>query len=185
MNCESCEEPKNSFSAATTGRMLMIVWGVIVSTSSVVIRSRTTRSMVEADAERLLDQLAGGAQAPVPEVLVLVELGADGPRSRPIASAAKSFESSGTPSAAATRASDEREDVLRRDTAVVGHVDAETLIQLVAADFGQVVALRVEEEGLQQVAGVVEVGACRGAASRPRSAPLPRASSCPSRASPG
>ena len=45
MNCESCEEPKNSFSAATTGRMLMIVCGVIVSTSSVVIRSRTTRSM--------------------------------------------------------------------------------------------------------------------------------------------
>ena len=45
MNCESCEEPKNSFSAATTGRMLMIVCGVIVSTSSVVIRSRTTRSI--------------------------------------------------------------------------------------------------------------------------------------------
>ena len=35
----------NTISAATTGRMLMIVWGVIVSTSSVVIRSRTTRSM--------------------------------------------------------------------------------------------------------------------------------------------
>ena len=32
---------------------------------------------VEADAERLLDQLAGRAQAPVAEVLVLVELGAD------------------------------------------------------------------------------------------------------------
>ena len=45
MNCDSCDEPKNSFSAATTGRMLMIVCGVIVSTSSVVIRSRTTRSM--------------------------------------------------------------------------------------------------------------------------------------------
>jgi hypothetical protein len=45
MNCESCEEPKNSLSAATTGRMLMIVCGVIASTSSVVMRSRTTRSM--------------------------------------------------------------------------------------------------------------------------------------------
>ena len=32
---------------------------------------------VEADAERLLDQLADGAQAPVAEVLVLVELGRD------------------------------------------------------------------------------------------------------------
>ena len=45
MNCESCEEPKNSLRAATTGRMLMIVCGVIVSTSSVVMRSRTTRSI--------------------------------------------------------------------------------------------------------------------------------------------
>ena len=45
MNCESCEEPKNSFCAATTGRMLMIVCGVIASASSVVRRSRTTRSM--------------------------------------------------------------------------------------------------------------------------------------------
>ena len=45
MNCDSCEEPKNSFSAATTGRMLMIVCGVIVSASSVVRRSRTTRSI--------------------------------------------------------------------------------------------------------------------------------------------
>ncbi len=45
MNWDSCEEPKNSFSAATTGRMLMMVWGVIVSTSSVLIRSRTTRSI--------------------------------------------------------------------------------------------------------------------------------------------
>ncbi len=45
MNCDSWEEPKNSFSAATTGRMLMIVCGVIVSASSVVRRSRTTRSI--------------------------------------------------------------------------------------------------------------------------------------------
>ncbi len=45
MNCESCEDPKNSFWAATTGRMLMMVCGVIVSESSVVRRSRTTRSI--------------------------------------------------------------------------------------------------------------------------------------------
>ena len=45
MNCDSCELPKNSLSAATTGRMLMIDCGVMVSTSSVVMRSRTTRSM--------------------------------------------------------------------------------------------------------------------------------------------
>ena len=52
---------------------------------------------------------------------------------------------------------DEREDVLRReDAAVVGHVDAEALVQLVAADLGQVVALGIEEERAQQVARVVE-----------------------------
>ena len=44
-NCDSWLDPKNSFRAATTGRMLMIVCGVIVSASSVVRRSRTTRSM--------------------------------------------------------------------------------------------------------------------------------------------
>ena len=45
MNWDSWLDPKNSFWAATTGRMLMIVCGVIVSASSVVRRSRTTRSM--------------------------------------------------------------------------------------------------------------------------------------------
>jgi hypothetical protein len=45
MNCESCEVPKNSFTAATTGRMLISVCGVMASTSWVVMRSRTTRSM--------------------------------------------------------------------------------------------------------------------------------------------
>ena len=45
MNWLSWEVPKNSFSAATTGRMLIRDCGVIASTSWVVIRSRTTRSM--------------------------------------------------------------------------------------------------------------------------------------------
>ena len=45
MNCESCEVPKNSLIEATTGRMLIRVCGVIASTSWVVMRSRTTRSI--------------------------------------------------------------------------------------------------------------------------------------------
>ena len=45
MNCDSWLVPKNSLIAATTGRMLTSVVGVIASTSWVVIRSRTTRSM--------------------------------------------------------------------------------------------------------------------------------------------
>ncbi len=45
MNCDSCDVPKNSLIDATTGRMLISVCGVIASTSCVVIRSLTTRSM--------------------------------------------------------------------------------------------------------------------------------------------
>ncbi|CPU54399.1 Uncharacterised protein [Mycobacteroides abscessus] len=45
MNCDSWLVPKNSLIAATTGRMLIRVCGVIASTSCVVMRSRTTRSI--------------------------------------------------------------------------------------------------------------------------------------------
>ena len=45
MNCDSWLVPKNSLMEATTGRMLIRVCGVIASTSWVVIRSRTTRSI--------------------------------------------------------------------------------------------------------------------------------------------
>ena len=45
MNWDSWLVPKNSLIEATTGRMLIRVCGVIASTSWVVIRSRTTRSM--------------------------------------------------------------------------------------------------------------------------------------------
>ena len=74
MNCESWLVPKNSLMAATTGRMLISVWGVIASTSWVVMRSRTTRSMRdEADAHLVLDQLADRADAAVGEVVLVVE----------------------------------------------------------------------------------------------------------------
>ena len=73
MNCDSCDEPKNSLIAATTGRMLMRVCGVIASTSWVVMRSRTTRSMrLEADAELVLDQLADRTHPAVAEVVDVV-----------------------------------------------------------------------------------------------------------------
>src|SRR3970282_403762 len=45
MNCESWLPPKNSFMAATTGRMLISAFGVALSISWIVIRSRTTRSI--------------------------------------------------------------------------------------------------------------------------------------------
>ena len=45
MNWDSCEEPKNSLMAATIGRMLMRLCGVISSMSWELMRSRTTRSI--------------------------------------------------------------------------------------------------------------------------------------------
>ena len=51
----------------------------------------------------------------------------------------------------------ERDDVLRReDAGVLRHVDPEPLVELVAADLREVVALGIEEERAQQVARVVE-----------------------------
>ena len=47
MNWDSCDVPKNSLMEATTGRMLIRVCGVIASTSCVVIRSFTTRSILD------------------------------------------------------------------------------------------------------------------------------------------
>ena len=74
MNWLSCEEPKNSFSAATTERdvddrlrrdRVRVLGGEALADHSL--------HPVEADAEGLLDQLADRAQAAVAEVLVLVE----------------------------------------------------------------------------------------------------------------
>ena len=114
---------------------------------------------VEADPERFLDQLAGGAQAAVAEVLVLVELGADRVTADRDRVGGEVLRVLGHADRVRERDEllDEREDVLRRQHAgPVGHVDAEPLVQLVAADLRQVVALRIEEERAKQVAGVVE-----------------------------
>src|SRR5436190_1245660 len=121
---------------------------------------------VEADPERLLDQLADRAQAPVAEVLVLVEVAADRVawehdrvgrvvlRLRIDAELRRQLD----------QLADDGQDVLsRQDARVVGHVNLEPLVELVAADLGQVVALRVEEERPEQVARVVERRGLTGA----------------------
>ena len=114
---------------------------------------------VEADAERLLDQLARRAEPAVAEVLVLVELAADrlarhdGGLGREVLRVLEHAE----PRRQVDEPPHEREDVLgREDAHVLRHRDAEALVELVAADLRQVVALRVEEQRAQQVARVVE-----------------------------
>ena len=152
---DSCEEPKNSLIAATTGRMLMSVCGVIASTSWVVMRSRTTRSMrLRADAQLVLDELADRAHPAVAEVVDVVG------------------EVAGVAVVQLHDVADRREDVGLRQRevgAVAAHVDVrlrdrqvealeaelrvllrELLRHLVAADLREVVALRVEEEVLEQ-----------------------------------
>ena len=47
MNCDSWEDPKNSFTAAVTGLILIRDWGEISSASCVVMRSLTTLSILD------------------------------------------------------------------------------------------------------------------------------------------
>ena len=125
---------------------------------------------VQADAEGLLDELADGPQAAVAEVLVLVEVLADGlarvglrlggvvldldvgllghaehPRQR-------------------DELLDEGEDVVVRQRAGLEvDVEAQARVELVAADAREVVALGIEEELVQQRARVVDARRLAGA----------------------
>jgi hypothetical protein len=114
---------------------------------------------VEPDAEGLLDQLANCAQPAVAEVLVLVELAADlvAREHDRVGGEVLGLGVDAEHVGQLDQLLDEREDVLRRQHAhVVGDVHAEPLVQLVPADLRQVVALRVEEQRLEQVPRVVE-----------------------------
>ena len=120
---------------------------------------------VEADAEGLLDQLADRAQAPVAEVLVLVEVLVDGlagvgDRLRGVV-----FDrvllvdllGDAEQLREADQLLDQGDDVVvGEDPGVEVDVEVEPRVELVAADPGQVVALGVEEELLEQVAGSVD-----------------------------
>ena len=122
---------------------------------------------VEADPEGLLDQLADRAQAPVAEVLVLVEVLVDrlarvGDRLRGIV-----FDrvllvdllGDAEQLREADQLLDQGDDVVvGQDPVVEVDVEVETGVELVAADPGQVVALGVEEELLEQVFGGVDRG---------------------------
>ena len=148
--------PKNSFTAATTGRMLISVCGVMASTSWVVMRSRTTRSMRrQPDPDLVLDQLADRADAPVGEVVLVVDavgrlavghvLGQVqhvGGRGQDLRRAEHA-----TGSAPASRSS------IAEQVRQAVDLRAELAVQLVAADPGEVVALRVEEGVLEVDAG--------------------------------
>ena len=73
MNCESCEEPKNSFTTADTGLALMRSCGMRLVMSEMDIRSFTARSIrVRPDPELVLQQLADRPHPPVAEMVDVV-----------------------------------------------------------------------------------------------------------------
>jgi hypothetical protein len=118
---------------------------------------------VQADAEGLLDELADGPQAAVAEVLVLVE--AVGDRVARVhlrlGRVVLDLDLGLLRDAEVPREGDELAD--QRDDVVVGQgprvevdVQTEARVELVAADPGEVVALGVEEELVEQRLGVVD-----------------------------
>ena len=137
MNCESWLEPKNSLMEATIGRMLMSDCGVISSTSCVVMRSRTTRSMrarpirnwfwISSPTLRMRRLPKWSMSSIVVAVGGLPQL---------------------------DQVADGGQDVLVRQRGLlVGQLEAELLVDLVAADLREVVALRVEEQAVEQRTG--------------------------------
>ena len=129
---------------------------------------------VEADPERLLDQLADGAEAAVSEVLVLVEVVVDrlariGDRlGRVVLDRVLLVDLLRDPEDLRDRDEllDQGDDVVvGEDPRVEVDVEIQPRVQLVAADPGEVVALRVEEELLEQGAGGIDRGRLPGAAS--------------------
>ena len=75
MNCESCDEPKNSRTAATAGLALIRSFGITVETSTA--RHPLLHGALhaeQADAILVLEQLADRAHAAVAEIVDIVDL---------------------------------------------------------------------------------------------------------------
>ena len=118
---------------------------------------------VEADAEGLLDELADGAQAPVAEVLVLVEVIGDrlARHRHGLGGVVLDLDLAVLGDAEELGQGDELLDqrvdvVVRQRARVEVDVEPEARVQLVAADAREVVALGVEEQLLQQRVGGVD-----------------------------
>ena len=132
MNCDSCDEPKNSRTAATAGLALIRSFGITVDTSTE--RHALLHGALhaeQADAVLVLEQLADRTHAAVAEIVDVVDL----------ALAVLQVD----------QRLDHREDVLgaqRRD-GVLG-VEVEAHVELDAADGRQVVALGIEEQAGEQ-----------------------------------
>ena len=116
---------------------------------------------VEPDPECLLDQLADRPQAAVAEVLVLVEVVLNGLARHRHRLGRVVLDLLVLREAEEARQRDQLADelddvVVREDARLLVDRKPQALVQLVAADLGEVVALRVEEQRVQQVLRRVE-----------------------------
>ena len=139
--------------------MLIRVCGVIASTSWVVIRSRTTRSMRERPTRIwfwISSPTVRRRRLPKWSMSSAPWLGLAGVETHDVLDGGDDV-------------------VLGQRAGALRHRDAELLVDLVAADLGQVVALRVEEEVLQQRLRATRASAARpdAACGRCRAAPRP------------
>ena len=105
----------------------------------------------QAGADLVLDELADGAQAPVAEVVDVVDLDPDAAPGLAVLGHRRHL---GLAGVQLHDEPDGLDDVVdREDAGAGGQVDAQLLVDLVAADLGEVVALGVEVEVVQQRLG--------------------------------
>ena len=129
----SCEEPKNSRTAAAAGLALIRSCGMTVSMSTELIRSRIARSIRNRpSAILILHQFADRTDASIAEMIDIVDL----------AAAVLEIDQD----------LDDADDVLRAQHADrVGYIgEAKARIHLDAAHSGKVIAFGIEEQPLEQ-----------------------------------
>ena len=127
MNWLSCDEPKNSRTAATAGLALIMSLGITVDTSTEAhpLLDRAFHAQ-QPNAILVLEQLAHRADTPVAEIVDVVDL----------ALAVLQVD----------ERLDDREDILVAQRGViVGRVEVQTHVELDTAHRRKVVALRIEE----------------------------------------
>ena len=121
MNCESCEEPKNSFTAAATGFALIISWGMSGSLSAIVRRSFTARSTRTRPTRKAFSAIRPPSDAPVAEMIDVVD------RPLPFLMSMRTLSTSRMSSFERTP---EPEDLLAADAAVEITADAREVVAL-------------------------------------------------------
>ena len=140
MNCDNCEEPKNSRTAAATGLALIRSCGITVSISTArhAFLDGAFHAQ-QADAELVFHQLAHRTHAAIAEIVDVVDF----------AAAVTQF---------GQRLEDRQNVFLAQHPHGVGRIQAHAHVHLHPADRGQVIAFRIEEKLAEQGLGGIQRG---------------------------